>query len=133
MKKDRRGIGGFMETMVAMMVVTITISAFMTVFAYTNLPEPDVPDISTDFLDCLLIVDEDIVGLDTDYPEKESERRGYLSMTICIKVAGTLHDISLYLGESTPDCDQIIENGTILLKDENGNRHAAVYEVIAFV
>ena len=77
MRKDRRGIGGFMGTMVAMMIVTITISAFMAVFAYTNLPEAEVPGISTDFLKDILVIDGEITGIDDSYVVEESERKGY--------------------------------------------------------
>ena len=122
-----------METMVAMMIVTITLSAFMTVFAYTNMPEPEIPDVSTDFLDSLSIGNGTIIGLEEDYTETESERKGYMSMTIHIRTVGTIHEIGIDIGHPTSDCDQIIENGTFTLFDENGNRHAAVYEVIAFV
>ena len=133
MRKDRRGIGGFMETMVAMMIVTIALSAFMTMFAYSNLPEPEVPDVSTDFVEGLRLENGSIVGLDETYPEDESERRGYCSMTICIKVVGRVNDHMLEMGEPTGGCDQIIRNGTFMIPGEDGARYAAAYEVIAFV
>ena len=133
MRKDRRGIGGFMETMMAMMIVTIAISAFMTVFTYTNLEQSEPAEISTDFLDGLSIRNDRIVGLDKDYPEKESLRKGYDSMTVCIRTVGSIHDYQLELGRPTNSSDQIIKNGNIILTSESGERYAAVYEVIAFV
>ncbi len=122
-----------METMVAMMIVTIALSAFMTMFAYSHVPEQGTPEISTDFLEGLGLNDGSITGLDENYPKEESERRGYRSMTICIKVVGTINDIELNIGESTAGCDQIIDNGTFMIHGEDGARYAAAYEVIAFV
>lgn len=133
MRKDRRGIGGFMETMVAMMIVTITISAFMAVFAYTNLPEAEVPGISTDFLKDILVIDGEITGIDDSYVVEESERKGYRSMTVCIRSTGDLYDLELNIGTPTYGCDQIIENGIFMLEHDDGSRCAAVYEVVAFV
>lgn len=122
-----------METMVAMMIVTIALSAFMTMFAYDNIPEPEVPDISTDFIEGLYIENGSIMGLEEEYPEKESNRRGYHSMTVCIRVVGTINDCELNIGESTAGCDQIIRNGTFMIPGNDGARYAAAYEVIAFV
>ena len=122
-----------METMVAMMVVTITLSSFMTVFAYTNLQESEAPDISLDFLNDLRIDNGAIVGLEDNYPELESGRRGYVSMTITIRTVGTVHNLELSLGNPMPGHNQFIENGSFMIPDVNGERYAAVYEVIAFV
>lgn len=133
MIKDKRGVGGFMESMVAMMVVTIALSMFMTAFAYTNTGDCEVHDVSTDFLGSLSIEDGTIIGLDEDYLVEESERKGYRSMTVSIKVAGDLMDIELSSGTRTDGCDQIIRNGTFMLPSDDGGRYAAVYEVIAFV
>lgn len=133
MRKDRRGIGGFMETMVAMMIVTIAISAFMTVFTYTNLDEPEVHDVSTEFLHNLSIEDDEIVGIDPKYPYQETLRMGYVSMTIHLEVVGMAEDVYLDLGNCVEGHDQIVKNGTVMLTDEDGNRYAAFYEVIAFI
>ena len=133
MRKDRKGVGGFMETMVAMMIVTIVISMFMTTFAYNNMQQEETYNISTDFLNGLSISEGRIIGLDPDYTVKESERMGYHSMTIHIHVAGTIHDIDLETGTFIQNCNQEIRNGTFMLTNEKGDRFAATYEVVAFV
>lgn len=122
-----------METMMAMMIVTIAMSSFMVAFAYTNVEEPDNRDVSIDFLDSLRIEDGRIVGFDRNYTVDESERMGYRSMKVFVKTVGGIYDIGFVSGVETDGCDQVIRNGTLMLVDENGARCAAVYEVIAFV
>ena len=133
MRMDRRAIGGFMETMAAMMIVTVALSAFMTVLVYTSVQEEIHKEISTDFLGMLTVTDEGIVGIDDDFANDEAIRKGYASMTIYVSTAGDVDRHTLFVGTETDGKDQMIKNGNIMLYRSDGTRCAAVYEVIAFV
>lgn len=121
-----------METMIAMMIVTVAMSTFMSVYAFTQMNDGGEPEVSIDFLTELELDGTTLVGLDDEFVDGEVSKRGYVSMTIVVTTVGTVKSY-LRLGEYINGCDQIIRNGTMLIYDQEGRRHAAVYEVIAFV
>ncbi len=131
MRMDRKAEGSFAETMVAMMVVTIALTVFMTVFAYSLQSDDREQPISTDFTESLRIVDGDIVGIDESYVDEECTRRGYSSMVITIETAGDFNHASLLLGNPS-DSDFTYVSGMTEIPCDDGSVVAARYEVVAF-
>ena len=132
MKMDRKAEGSFAETMIAMMVVTIALAAFMGLFAY-SCSHAEGPDtrISTDFVKDLRIENGEIVGVDQSYIDDECTRKGYSSMVITIETAGDLNRCGLRLGEGT-DSDFSFVRGTVDIPCDDGTVILASYEVVAF-
>ncbi len=131
MRMDRRAEGSFAETMVAMMVVTVALTVFMTVFAYSLQTEDRELPISTDFTESLRIEDGNIVGIDESYINEECTRRGYSSMVISIETAGDVNRACLLLGHST-DSDFSYVRGTVDIPCDDGTVVIGNYEVVAF-
>ena len=133
MKMDRKAEGSFAETMIAMMVVTIALAAFMGLFAYSS-AHADGPDtrISTDFVKDLRIEDGSIVGVDQSYIDEECTRKGFSGMVITIETAGSVNHCTLRLG-SGADSDFSFVKGTATIPCDDGTTVIANYEVVAFV
>ena len=131
MRMDKRAEGSFAETMMAMMVVTIALTVFMAVFAYSLSSEDEESRISTDFTDSLYVEDGQIKGLDESYIQEECVRKGYSSMVIRVETAGEYNHASLSLGESC-DSDFSYMKGTVSLPCDDGTTVLANYEVVAF-
>ncbi len=131
MRMDRKAEGSFAETMVAMMVVTIALTVFMTVFAYSLQSDTREQTVSTDFADSLRIEGGEIVGVDGSYVEDECTRRGYSSMLITIETAGDVNGARLVLGRSI-DSDFTYVRGTADVPCDDGSVVIVNYEVVAF-
>lgn len=131
MRMDRKAEGSFAETMMAMMIVTVALTVFMTVFAYSLNTEDREQPISTDFTHSLRYEDGEIVGIDESYVEEECTRRGYSSMVIRIEIAGSMNSASLLLG-SPSESDFSFVRGTVCIPCDDGTTVAANYEVVAF-
>ena len=131
MRMDKRAEGSFAETMMAMMVVTVALTVFMSVFAYSLSTDDGEQRISTDFLDSLRVEDGEITGADESYVQEECVRKGYTSMVIRIETAGDINRASLSLGESS-DSDFTFVRGTAAIPCDDGTTVLASYEVVAF-
>lgn len=131
MRMNGRAEGSFAETLMAMMVVTIALTAFMAVFAYSlNANERETP-VSTSFVNSLRIEDGQIVGIDESYITEECTRKGYSSMVITLETAGPFGHAYLRLGESS-DSDFGYARDTVTVPCDDGTRAALTYEVVAF-
>ena len=132
MRMNRKAEGSFAETMIAMMVVTIALTAFMGLFAYSCCHDggPDVR-ISTDFVKDLRIEDGRIVGVDQSYIDDECTRKGYSSMVITVETAGNVNHCSLRIGTGSAT-DYCFVRGTVDLPCDDGTVVIANYEVVAF-
>ncbi len=131
MRMDKRAEGSFAETMMAMMVVTVALTVFMSVFAYSLSTDEEEQRISTDFLDSLRVEDGEITGIDESYVQEECVRKGYTSMVIRIETAGDINKASLSLGGSS-DSDFTFVRGTTSIPCDDGTTVLASYEVVAF-
>ena len=126
---DRRGIGGFMEAMFSMMVVIITLTAFLGILAYAGMPEQD-DGIDISFLDGLYVSGDSICGLDECSLFLLLEREGAEGLDIRVGVIGELSDGSLEFccGERT---DRPTErSGVLTLDSDDGRKLPVRYEVI---
>ncbi len=126
-------MGGFAEMIVAMMIATIALTAFIGVVAYEASQDHIRCDVSTAFLSDLKIVDDKIVGVDNEYINDECAKNAYRSMVISVKVVGFENVQSLRLGTSTDNCETVYANGTVNIPCPDGKVVTAMYEVVAFV
>lgn len=128
---DRKGIGGFMEAMTAMMIVTIAIASFIGLLAYNELPasEKDV-DIDTSYLR-FTVVDGKITGDIRERMEQSRERYGLLGITVDVRLIGPLFDDErTYQCGVTEGDNNRIRNGTLRLGCDDGSVVLASYSVI---
>lgn len=132
MRMNRKAEGSFAETMMAMMVVTIALAAFMGVFAYSLHTQESEVRISTDFVKDLRIENGEIVGVDQSYIDDECTRRGYSAMVITVDTAGSINGYHLRVGQGNGH-DFTSVSGTLDLECDDGSVVLARYEVVAFV
>ncbi len=130
MIKDRKGVGGFMEAMFAMMIVLIAVTAFIGVFAYHQLPENNNVSIDTS---CFRFSVEDgkLTGDISDELEKTREKYNLKGIRVDIKPIGILFDDSERFMCGSIDSDNITsESGTLRIEGNDGSSVLATYEVV---
>ncbi len=132
MRMDRKAEGSFAETMMAMMVVTIALTMFLTMFVHSQQTSAEWdPDISTDFADGLRLENGEITGIDASYLEDECTRKGFSSMVVIISTAGPGEPVTLRLGEPS-ETEYTYVSGMTVIPCDDGTAVPATYEVVAF-
>ena len=131
MRMNRKAEGSFVETMAAMMVVTIAVTAFMGVLAYTQVPEEKDLQVSDDFVEDLKIENGVIVGVDQEYIDDECTRKGFSSLVIIVKTVGDNNRAELRIGQSSESDFKAI-NGLADIPCSDGTTVLVSYEVVAF-
>lgn len=131
MRLDKRGEAGIMEAMVAMMVATIALTAFLGVMVLTAAEENE-PQISVSFLDALSIEGGEVVGIDEITLQNECARRGYQSMAVKIIARLPAGPVTLNVGEAIGDGSMGFASGTMNIVCDDGTTVVATYEVVAF-
>ena len=130
MIKDRKGVGGFMEAMVAMMIVLIAVTVFIGLFAYHQLPENDSVSIDTSYLE-FSIVDGRISGDITEEMQETCIKYDLKGIRVDISPVGNLFDDSKRFTYGSTDSDNITsEKGTLRLYGNDGSSVLATYEVV---
>jgi len=128
MKLNCRGEGGFMESVVVMMIVIISLTAFLAILpsAFNNDKEGET--IPTEFLGDISIEDSKICcGTDIEKTMKDS---GFSSFRLMVKTIGIGGTYELSSGERNSD-DMMYTSGTILV-DFEGRTINAEYELAAW-
>ena len=132
MIRDKRGEGGFMEAIVAFSAVTISLTLFLGLLAYSDLENADdTMELDTEFMEHLTIENGRIVGYDGSHIGRFVERNGLNGAEVKIAVAGHLSDASLddIIGVTEGDNVGTI-SGTFSVRSDDGMTHVASYEVI---
>lgn len=120
-----------MEAMVAMMVATIALTAFLGVMVLTAAEENE-PQISVSFLDALSIEGGEVVGIDEITLQNECARRGYQSMAVKIIARLPAGPVTLNVGEAIGDGSMGFASVTMNIVCDDGTTVVATYEVVAF-
>ena len=128
---DRKGIGGFMEAMMAMMAVTITLTAFMGILAYADI-STDGTDIDTSFLDGLRIMDGKIYGINEDAIISSISTYDVSGIQVNIDTIGDILYDSLKIRYGTETSMNRFKEGTVTLDSDDGRRVLAHYEVVVW-
>lgn len=132
MKMNRRGETGFMGSILAVMVVSVALTAFLGILSYTDLSlqertfEPDLR-----FADRLELSEGEITG---DYSEEMLrfiERCDLNGVRLKVSVAGPLSDASIDETFGTPSGSNAeSRKGTTSISSDDGRTYAASFEVI---
>ncbi len=127
---DRKGLGGFMEAMVAMMIVTIAMTSFISLIAYNELPTSnDDVMIDTSYLR-FTVVDNKITGDIQDQMELSCEKYGLLGINVDVRLIGPLFDDEKrYQCGITDSENNRVKNGTLRLSCDDGSIVLASYKV----
>ena len=127
---DRKGLGGFMEAMVAMIIVTIAMTSFISLIAYNELPTfNDDVMIDTSYLR-FTVVDNKITGDIQDQMELSCEKYGLLGINVDVRLIGPLfNDEKRYQCGITDSENNRVKNGTLRLSCDDGSIVLASYKV----
>ena len=127
MIKDKRGEGGFMEAMLALMMVTVALTAFLSMLAYCEIGV----SLDTDFIEDARLIDGRIVIEADDRLDRFVDLNGLNGARLSIRIAGTLSDASLTRSSGTEDGDNVSAiNGTFPIGSDDGRVFVASYEVV---
>ena len=125
MMPDKKGEGGFAESITIMMIVVISLTAFLAILPSAfdaNEREEKMP---TDVLDGISISNSEM-SFGTDIGTAMAER-GFSAFRIVIRIIGTGETHSASAGEIDPD-NMSYASGTVLI-NADGRRVNAEYEM----
>ena len=121
-----------MEALVALMMVTIALTAFLGILAYSEIGTSyDDITLDTGFIEELRLVDGDIIGETDRQLELFIEKYGLNGARLTVKVAGTLSDSSLQRASGIEEGNNVgTFAGTLSIGSDDGRTFAASYEVV---
>lgn len=119
-----------MEAMVAMMIITIAMTSFISLIAYNELPTfNDDVMIDTSYLR-FTVVDNKITGDIQDQMELSCEKYGLLGINVDVRLIGPLfNDEKRYQCGITDSENNRVKNGTLRLSCDDGSIVLASYKV----
>lgn len=119
-----------MEAMVAMMIVTIAMTSFISLIAYNELPTfNDDVMIDTSYLR-FTVVDNKITGDIQDQMELSCEKYGLLGINVDVRLIGPLfNDEKRYQCGITDSENNRVKNVTLRLSCDDGSIVLASYKV----
>ena len=131
MIKDRKGIGGYMESLVALMAVTVMLTSFLGMLSYSELgKERNNIELDTDFIEDLKLENGKITG-NTDSLIRFIEKYDLNGARLTVNVTGNLCDASLNKTYGTTDGNNAdCRNGTFPISSDDGRTFVASYEVV---
>ena len=126
---NKKGIGGFMESMFAMMTVMVALTAFLMIIAYTDTTVDD-REVNVSFLDELYVSNGKICGLKESSLFILMEKERSKGMDVRLDVIGDVMNDSLeyHCGERTDH--PMGRTGTVSLDSDDGRTLLARYEVV---
>ena len=121
-----------MEALVALMMVTIALTAFLGMLAYSEIGESDdTITLDTRFIEDLQIVDGKIVGDTEKQLDHFVEKNELNGSRLTVKVAGTISDASLVKTSGTEEGNNVgTFSGSFSINSDDGRVFAASYEVV---
>ena len=130
MKMNKKGEGGFMEAIMAVMIVTVSLTAFMGFLSYSDLGAlNDDSAIDVSFVRCLAVDDGVITGSCAKEMENAVCRNGYSGMALDAWIAGTDSDFRETVG-ITDGMNADSVSGTLSVTSGDGRTYAVCYEVV---
>lgn len=129
MKNDRKAIGGFMESMVAVMAVTVALTVFIGMFAYVQFNENQIDADDYRFAEKLYLENGKITGDVREDLIYLAETNGYSMVELKVSAVGT--DLEFYdsFGETKTE-NVRTQEGTFTLNSDDGRKLVAKYEVV---
>ena len=135
MKMNNKAEGGFMEAMAAVMIITVTLTAFIGLLTYTSISDTgETIEIETSYLNKLSIKNEKIVGDIQNDLQEQVDINEYEFIRLTVKIIGLVSDdiFIIYAGEKMTN-NVASETGTIILQSDDGRRLAASYEMVVWI
>ena len=131
MIKDRKGIGGYMESLVALMAVTVMLTSFLGMLNYSELgKERSTISLDTDFIEDMKIENGEIVG-ETDCLIRFIDKYELNGARVIVNVTGNLYGASLNRTYGIADGNNAdSRNGTFPIQSDDGRTFVASYEVV---
>ena len=89
MIKDRKGEGGFLEALSALMIVTVALTSFLGMLSYSELGSAErTTEMDVSFIDGLELRDGKIIGETSSHLEHFIERNSLNGARLCASIAG---------------------------------------------
>ena len=131
MIRDRKGIGGYMESLVALMAVTVMLTSFLGMLSYSELgKERSTVELDTDFIEDLKMENGRITG-DTDSLFRFVDKYDLNGARLKVDVSGNLCDASLERSYGTAEGNNAdCRTGTFPISSDDGRTFVASYEVV---
>ena len=119
---NKKGEGGFMEAMVAVMIVIISLTAFLSFLVHSSSQSSDdEKELPLNVLDGVSVAGGKIVADIEDDMAMAMERYGYIGMRIEISSADSILDSKVVVNAGYQDSDIIRSKcGTIIVKADDG-------------
>lgn len=130
MKFNRKGDIGFPEAIMAVMIVTLVLSIYVGVFAFTSANDPeDDPVVDRDLTDGLIIENQKITGNMTEKITASCERNGYRGIMIRCHAPGDLNIEPLEYQIGTMDGDVSGERFLKTIPSDDGRAIPVIVEM----
>ncbi|MCL2608162.1 MAG: hypothetical protein FWD92_06395 [Methanomassiliicoccaceae archaeon] len=127
MDLSKKGEGGFMESMVAVMIVVISLTAFLSFLSFsTSVQVEKEADIPLDLLDNVCIINGQIEADVEQRMIEITERYGYKGMYLRLSTAGAMYDSELIISVGTCDHGIIRSKGGTIIAGSDGGRSVPV-------
>ncbi|MDR0198291.1 MAG: hypothetical protein LBI08_00925 [Methanomassiliicoccaceae archaeon] len=122
MRLNEKGEGGFTESIVAVMVVVISLTAFLSFLAFSVSHDTERgTEIPLDLLNEVYIVNGNIVADIGPRMVVVAETYGFAGMRVTLTTADSTYDSSLTLNVGHQDTDNIrTVGGTIIVRADDG-------------
>jgi len=135
MRPNGKGEGGFMESMLAVMIVVISLTAFLSFLAFSTSHEHEKEaDIPADILNGVRIAGGNIEADIEDGMTSTIARYGYKGMKVILSTADPLFDSSLTITEGSCDSDVIrSRGGTIIVRSDEGRSVPVNYSMAVWL
>lgn len=132
MIRDKRGEGGFMEAMLALMMVTAALTTFLGLLAYSEIGgSDDGAAMDTRFIEDLELIDGEIVGETEKEMSRFVEKNGLNGARLTVRIAGDLSDSMMVRSVGTEGGNNVgVISGTFSIRSNDGRVFAASYEVV---
>lgn len=135
MRMNKKAECEFMGAMIAVMVITVTLTAFIGLLGYISISDTtETDDIETDYLSKLSIKNENIVGDVQDDLQEQICSNDYNFIRLTVKTIGLISEDTFSASAGEKKTDNVIsKTGTLILQSDDGRRLAASYEVVVWI
>ncbi|MDR0334904.1 MAG: hypothetical protein LBH69_03360 [Methanomassiliicoccaceae archaeon] len=131
MNINKRGEGGFMESMIAVMIVVISLTAFLSFLAFSLSHDTEkATEVPTEFLSGVRIANGNIEADIEDRMIAAAELHGFIGMRVTLSAVDGIYDSKLTLDVGHQDSDVIhTKGGTIVVRTDDGRSVPVNYSV----
>lgn len=131
MIKDRKGEGGFLEALSALMIVTVTLTSFLGMLSYSELGSAErTTELDTSFIDDLELCDGKMIGDTVSHLGRFVEKNSLNGARLYASIAGN-SDVSRTDTVGIADGNNVGSiSGTCTIDANDGRTFVLTYEVV---